>query len=119
MPIAAGTPRQPSVQTAVPAKAAKAAATIICAVSATVRKGKDMRARWAAPSMVPPVVAMPKAPQLAIAGSAARAAGGGLAHCPHCANRVARSQKSGRGRQAALPCIGVPRRCCIGEAAGG
>ena len=118
MPIAAGTPRQPSAQTAVPAKAAKAAATI-CAVSATVREGEDMRARWAAPSTVPPLVAMPKAPRLAIAGSAARAAGGGLARRPHCANRVARSQKSGRGRQAALPCIGVPRRRCIGEAAGG
>jgi hypothetical protein len=46
---------------------------------ATAYKGKGARALWATPSTVPPAIKMPTASQLtAIAGGAARAAGGGL-----------------------------------------
>ncbi len=65
---------QPSAQTVVPARAAKVAASI-CAALATACKGKDVKARWATPSANRPVVAMPKAPRVAIASCAAKAAG--------------------------------------------
>jgi hypothetical protein len=61
-------------------KQAGMVAADICTVSSTACKGKDGGARWANPSTSLPAVSMPEALQTAIAGGAASAAGGGLAH---------------------------------------
>ena len=72
-------PAQPSVQTTAPTLAAGAAAAV-CIVSSTAREGKEVGVGWATPLMSPPAVSMPGVLQMAFAGAAANAAGGGLAH---------------------------------------